>query len=298
MQIKFYDRHSGQIQTEKVMAGNSLEWLYSSWIAKPLLPLLTKRFISRLSGWYQNRPSSVKGIPAFISNYNIQMNDFVREKEEGEGYSHFNSFFIRRYKDGLRPFVQDSKIMPAFCEARYFGVEKVTPEMTFPVKGQYLKAQDLLGNSKWSSTFEGGPLMIARLCPVDYHWFHFPDDGKVLGQYTIPGAYHSVSPLALAHKPEVFCVNERQVSILETKNFGKLAYIEVGALCVGRIVQTYQSENFKRGEAKGHFLFGGSTVIVLGEKGAWRPADDILFYSEKRMETLLRLGVSAAFSCS
>ena len=148
MQIKFYDRHSGQIQTEKVMAGKSLEWLYSSLLGKTFLPLLTRRFISKLSGWYQNRPSSVKSIPAFVSNYNIEMNDFVREQKEGEGYSHFNSFFIRRYKDGLRPFVQEQKVMPAFCEARYFAVDKVTSEMTFPVKGQFLRAKDLLANSK------------------------------------------------------------------------------------------------------------------------------------------------------
>lgn len=292
--IQYYDRYSGQIQTEKVMAGKSIEWLYSSFVGRFFLPILTKRFISRLMGWWQSRPQSAKGIPQFISDFDIRIKDFLPEKDGQENYSNFNAFFIRRYREGLRPFAQDQKTMPAFCEARYFGVEKVTENLRFPVKGQFLKASELLGSSKWASTFEEGPLMIARLCPVDYHWFHFPDQGKILDSFRIPGAFHSVSPLALKHEPQVFCVNERQVTILETENFGKIAYIEVGALCVGRIVQTYRSSTFKRGEKKGHFLFGGSTVIILGEKGAWRPADDILYYSSLKLETLLRLGVPAA----
>lgn len=294
MQIQYYNRNTRQIEIEKVMAGGALEWLYTSLIGKSLLPLLTRRAISRLSGWWQNQSASNKKIPQFVNDFKIEMKNFLPETKEEIPYSNFNSFFIRRYKDGVRPFENEKEIMPAFCEARYFGVERVTDDLRFPVKGQDLKASEILGNSKWTSTFEGGPLMIARLCPVDYHWFHFPDEGKVVDEYRIPGAFHSVSPLALKNKSDVFCINERHVSILETKNFGKLAYIEVGALCVGRIVQTYSRPEFNRGDAKGHFLFGGSTVILLGEKGAWKPADDILYYSSLNTEVLLNLGVPCA----
>lgn len=294
MQIQYYNRSTRQIEIEKVMAGKALEWLYTSAFGRCLLPLLTRRIISRLSGWWQNQTASRKKIPQFVKDYNIVMENFLPEVSDKIPYSNFNSFFIRRYKEGLRPFEKENHIMPAFCEARYFGVEQVTSDMRFPVKGQDLKASEILANGKWASVFEGGPLMIARLCPVDYHWFHFPDDGKVVDQYVIPGAFHSVSPLALKNQSDVFCVNERHVTILETVNFGKLAYIEVGALCVGRIVQSYQKQEFVRGEPKGHFLFGGSTVILLGEKGIWKPADDILYYSSLNTEVLLNLGVSCA----
>ena len=104
-----------------------------------------------------------------------------------------------------------------------------------------------------------------------------------------------MNPWALQARPEVFCANERQVSILETENFGKLAYIEVGALCVGRIVQTHAARlPFRRGEEKGYFLFGASTVIVLGERKAWKPSADLLENTRHQRETWVKLGSSVA----
>ena len=113
----------------------------------------------------------------------------------------------------------------------------------------------------------------------------------------MPGRFHSVNPLALEFRGDIFATNERQVSLLETKNFGKLAYVEVGAVCVGLIVQTHPTEgSFKRGEEKGYFLFGASTVIVLGEKGKWKPSSDILEQTALGRETLVRLGSEVASS--
>jgi phosphatidylserine decarboxylase len=173
------------------------------------------------------------------------------------------------------------------------------PEQKVPVKGTALSAGALLENEKWSKVFEGGPLLLARLCPTDYHRFHFPDKGQIIETYSIHGKLHSVNPLALKYKQEIFITNERQVSILDTENFGKLAYIEVGALCVGRIVQTYGTrKHFYRGEEKGYFLFGGSTVIVLGEPGSWIPDHDLLRQTEQGRETLIRLGEQVAVSNS
>ena len=153
-----------------------------------------------------------------------------------------------------------------------------------------MRPRDLVAKEKWAETFSEGPLVVARLCPVDYHRYHYPDDGLVLESYRVPGILHSVNPIALKQKSEIFLKNERQVSILETKNFGKLAYIEVGATCVGKIIQSSKSKNFSRGEEKGYFLFGGSTVILLGEKGAWTPSQDILDWTLKGTEVYLKLG--------
>ena len=134
-------------------------------------------------------------------------------------------------------------------------------------------------------------MMIARLCPVDYHRFHFPDSGSMVERYTLSGKFHSVNPVALKAQPTIFLENERCVSILKTDNFGYLAYVEVGALCVGKIVQsTNEMVRFERGQEKGYFLFGGSTVIVLGEKGKWLPDSDILENTRKGHETFIKLG--------
>jgi len=185
--------------------------------------------------------------------------------------------------------------MPAFAEARYTGHASITNETTFPVKGKYLTAEGLLGNADIARPFHEGPLMIARLCPVDYHRYHYPDSGKVLDHYPVKGRYDSVNPLALRLKPEIFIENERHVSLLQTEHFGKIAYIEVGAICVGKIVQSHRwNKPFMRGEEKGYFLFGGSTVVILGEKGAWRPSDDILEKSKQNIETYVQLGDEVA----
>jgi phosphatidylserine decarboxylase len=81
------------------------------------------------------------------------------------------------------------------------------------------------------------------------------------------------------------------VTIVQTENFGRLAYIEVGAICVGKIVQSHRwNKPFMRGEEKGYFLFGGSTVIVIGEKGLWKPSQDILTNTINGIETYLHLG--------
>jgi phosphatidylserine decarboxylase len=104
-----------------------------------------------------------------------------------------------------------------------------------------------------------------------------------------------VNPLALKRHPRLFLGNERQISLLETEHFGLLAYVEIGALCVGRIVQTHREEMpFARGEEKGYFLFGGSTIVVYGEKGAWAPEADLLRHSAEGMETLVELGAPVA----
>jgi phosphatidylserine decarboxylase len=187
--------------------------------------------------------------------------------------------------------------MAAFAEARYFGFESMGENQKIPVKGKYLSADALLNNSKWASAFQNGPLLLARLCPVDYHRFHFPDAGKIVEDYRIHGLFHSVNPLALKANPEIFIQNERHVTILETENFGKLAYIEVGAICVGKIIQSKNLNpgvKFFKGEEKGYFLFGGSTVIVLGEKGKWIPSQDISRNTIDGIETYLHLGTPVA----
>jgi phosphatidylserine decarboxylase len=162
------------------------------------------------------------------------------------------------------------------------------------VKGEHLTAEALLGGD--ARGFAGGPLFIARLCPTDYHRYHYPDDGRTLESFPVRGALHSVNPAALAFRGDILSTNERHVSILETKHFGKLAYIEVGALMVGLIRQTHdEKQPFHRGDEKGTFLFGASTVVLLGEKGAWIPDADLLEQtSTHRRETLVRLGQGIA----
>jgi phosphatidylserine decarboxylase len=299
MDIQFYNRITQAVEKEKVYGDKMVEWLYQSESGKILSNLVCKAPISKLYGVLQDTAFSQKKIAPFISNFNIPMEDYL--PEEGRNtqspYSSFNKFFIRRFKEGKRSFIENQNEMAAFSEARYFGYECVHDDERVPVKGFYLKPKALVANPKWEATFQDGPLLLARLCPVDYHRFHYPDDGIVLDDYRVSGMLHSVNPLALKAKGDILITNERHVTILETKNFGKLAYIEVGAVCVGKIVQSkplFKGQSFKRGEEKGYFLFGGSTVIVVGEKGKWTPSKDMIEYTKKGLETYVHLGMSVA----
>ena len=263
-------------------------------MAKILTPLICRAPLSKAYGAIQNTPRSKNKIAPFIREFSIPMDEFLPESGE---YKNFNEFFIRKFRTGKRPITSNLSEMAAFAEARYYGYQSVDAEQKIPIKGKFLSADGLLENSKWSATFRDGPLLLARLCPVDYHRFHYPDAGKIVEDYRVHGLFHSVNPLALKANPEIFIQNERHVTILDTVNFGKLAYIEVGAICVGKIIQSktlHAGMTFSKGEEKGYFLFGGSTVIVLGEKGKWVPSADIIQNTQAGIETYLHLGTPVA----
>lgn len=298
-EIEFFNRHTGKIETEKVYGDKFIKLLYCSVAGQKIGSLFTNKYFSQAYGVMQDLPSSHRKVRPFIEKFNIPIDDYEPGTrpalDQRDSYRSFNEFFIRKFKRNKRSFVTDPNCMPAFAEARYVGFDAIDEKKHYPVKGHYLLAKDLVANEQVAKIFDGGPLLIARLCPVDYHRYHYPDSGKILDNFRIPGGYDSVNPLALKYKNQIFIKNERHVSILQTENFGRLAYIEVGAICVGKIVQSHRwNKPFLRGEEKGYFLFGGSTVVLLGEKGAWKPSKDISQNTANGIETYLHLGQEVA----
>ncbi|MBV1860981.1 MAG: phosphatidylserine decarboxylase [Nannocystaceae bacterium] len=289
--IRYTDLDTGAVQEEEVYGGFWVKLLYGTWPGRVLSALVAAPPFSRFYGWLQDRPRSSRKVAPFIEQFDIQMKDFLPEegRTAESPYSTFNQFFTRRVTPDARPFAE-APHFPAPCDARYFAYNELNDAVSIPVKGAFFKASALLRNEEWQAHFEDGPGFIARLCPVDYHRFHFPDDGEVLASWRISGGLHSVNPWALAFRQDIFMLNEREVTILQTKHFGKLAFIEVGATCVGKIKQTYSDKGFSRGDEKGMFLFGGSTVIVIGEKGRWSIDPAIVENTAKGIETYLKMG--------
>jgi phosphatidylserine decarboxylase len=235
---------------------------------------------------YQNTRRSARQIEPFIRNHKIEMREF-----KPVIYRSFAEFFDREFRPGARPFVAASNEMAAFAEARYFGWNRLEADQQFPVKGQSLSAEQILGNENRAAPFVGGPVLLARLSPMDYHHVHYPDDGSTLDIARLGRSLWTVNWHALQNQPDILLRNERQIDILETKNFGRLAFVEVGAMSVGRIVQVHPRETaFQRGEEKSVFKFGGSAVVLFGEPGKWRPTDDILEHTAQNIETLIKLG--------
>jgi phosphatidylserine decarboxylase len=285
--VTYWNRRTGRAERELVYGEGPLRWMYETRPGRTLGEgVLSRRWVSALYGALQDTRWSARKIAPFVATYDIPMDEY-----EDAHFATFNDFFVRRFKPGARPVTQAPDEMAAFAEARYYAMERLDPAERFPVKGVALSAAELLGDAALAGPFAHGPAFIARLCPVDYHRFHFPDGGRIATRAQRGGPLHSVNPLALRYKPDILVTNERQVSILETANFGRLAYVEVGATMVGKIVQTHPAtEPFERGAEKGYFLFGGSCVVVLGEPGAWTPDADLLEQSRQGRETLVRLG--------
>lgn len=291
MEPTYWNRAAGRVESERVAGGSLLRFLYSSaaglWLSDTVL---SGHWLSRLAGAYQSLPLSRYAVPGFIRAHAVPMDEF-----EAGPFRTFNAFFIRRFRPGARRFCTQATRLPAFVEGRYLAYAASEPAQPLPVKGHERPPADLLGSTSRAARFAGGPVLVARLCPADYHRFHYPDDGSTLETRRIGGRLHSVSPIALRARPAVLATNERVVSILRTAHFGRLAYVEVGALCVGRIVQTHPTDKpFRRGDEKGYFLFGASTVIVFGEAGCWTPDEDLLKQTARGLETLVRLGEPVA----
>jgi phosphatidylserine decarboxylase len=251
------------------------------------------------------KPSSAEKIEEYIKKYKIIMTDFVipnPKMPKTLGYKNFNDFFIRKLKPRVREFKYPQRfanpnVMVAIADARYLGFAKWNSNMKVEAKGHMVNVPEILGlrdgNDPLAKKFEGGPMVIVRLAPIDYHRFHFPANGVVNRAFPIEGALDSVSPLALSRKPDILFKNKRVVNLLTTEHFGELAYIEIGAVGVGTITHTFPDKSgtpFLKGQEKGYFEFGGSTVVILGEPGKWKPAQDILVKSSTGREVLIKMG--------
>jgi phosphatidylserine decarboxylase len=82
-------------------------------------------------------------------------------------------------------------------------------------------------------------MLISRLCPSDYHRFHFPVSGIPSEAKLVNGSLYSVSPIALRRNIRYLVMNKRVITLIEAPEFGTVAMIEVGATNVGSIVQTF-----------------------------------------------------------
>ncbi len=291
--VEFYNRRTSRIEKELIYGEQIMRWFYENQIGSFFVDtVFSKKIISILYGKLKSSPRSSKEIPHFINRFNINMKEF----EEGP-FASFNDFFIRKFKKGSRSFSTSTTDLSAFAEGRYLGFQTHTQKDKFPIKGQLLTAAALIQDEEKAKIFEGGPVLIARLCPTDYHRFHYPDSGTTVERFTVSGKLHSVNPIALNTRSDIFVGNERCVSILKTDHFGYIAYIEVGAIFVGKIVQTTtEMLKYQKGQEKGYFLFGGSTVIVLGEPNHFTISNDVLENSKKSLETFVPLGDTIAKS--
>jgi len=281
--ITYVHRESGELRTEWVYGERELRLLYETWWGHFLLHTFIKRnWFSRLSAWLKRSPTSRREIPSFIRRCGI---DDSESEFPPSDYLSLDAFFTRKLKPGSRPIDRDPLHLVAPAEGRVLAFAEV-PGGRLDVKGCTVDVDELVGGL---DGFRPGACFVIRLAPCDYHRFHFPADCQASSPVHIGRRLHSVHPIALSAGAPSFR-NKRMVSHLSGTSCGSMLQVEVGALTVGSIIQTYECGPVKKGQEKGYFRFGGSTVILLTESGRVVPDGDLLDASAKGLETLVKVG--------
>ncbi len=286
--IPLRDRASGQLVEERVFGGDTLERLYGTAHGRLVRRLLRKRAPSHIYGWFKRRPASRREIPEFVASLGIDASEAERPLA---AYASLADFFERRLRAGARPLETDPVRLSSPCDARVTALADCAGELE--VKSSRVTLGELLDHALLARRFERGAALVFRLAPADYHRFHFPADGLAGPARRVAGPLESVHPIALAAAAASFR-NQREITLLETDRFGTLAMIEVGAMLVGTIVQTFAPGPVRRGEEKGRFRFGGSTVVLLAEPGRLEVDPDLLADSHRGVEVLVRMGTGVA----
>jgi phosphatidylserine decarboxylase len=248
--------------------------------------LMRKRFFSALVGaWMKSRWS--RGlIGRFVRTYGIDL----REARD-DNFRSFDEFFRRPLAKGARPFPQAMDGVGFPVDGRHLAFPNIREGDVFFAKGSAIDLKTLLQSEELGRNFEGGALVISRLSPVDYHRFHFPYDGIPSDTRSIDGYLYSVHPLVLRRKFDIFFQNKRFLTLLHHPNCGQIALVEVGATGVGSVRQTFRPHlPVRKGDEKGYFHFGGSTVITLFRRNCVRLCEDLVYQSRLGYETLAPCG--------
>lgn len=287
--IQIYNRNTKSYETELVAGGKYIQWTYESPIGKGITELIAKRkFFSKIYGKYCDTKLSSKKINSFVNDFNI---DMTLSKKNINDFTSFNDFFTRELTSDARPITNDPDILISPGDGRLTAYENIDLDNIVQIKGLTYSLRELIKNDSIASKYENGTCIILRLCPTDYHRFHFVDSGTIGPNHAIKGSYYSVNPIALKNIPKLFCENKREWSILKSDNFGDVLTIEVGATCVGSIIQTYSpNSKVNRGDEKGYFKFGGSTTILFLKKGVAKIDEDIIHQTKLGFECAVKLG--------
>jgi phosphatidylserine decarboxylase len=254
------------------------------------LRLLPKNALSRAVGvvtrWPSPAPIRLALMRAFAARYGVDLS----ECDELSAFRTFGEFFARSLRPGLRPIAPGDEVVVSPVDATVSAAGIADAGRLIQAKGIGYQVQDLVDDAALASRLVGGPYATLYLSPRDYHRIHFPLSGHVTGWRYVPGLLWPVNPTSVQAIPNLFCVNERLVTLLESP-LGLCAIVAVGATVVGRVRAYYdpavpvtnlagarpQARDYpqaivvEKGAQLGAFEMG-STVVLLFEPGRVRLA--------------------------
>ncbi len=262
--------------------------------------ILPHRLLSRLMYHLmriRNKPIKHFTLNQMIKKFNINMDEAV--SKDFNDYEHFNAFFTRALKPGVRPIdgMADSLVSPVDGVISQMG--DIDHDLILQAKGHHYTLNDLLA-SEMTEDFNDGHFMTIYLSPKDYHRLHAPLDCEIKTMRHVPGRLFSVADWTTQKIPRLFARNERLINHLHTP-FGKVAYVYVGAIlvssmetvCNGVITPPYASQvtdvlvegksKYRKGEEMGRFNMGSTVILLL-------PKNSVSFNPELKAGSELKLG--------
>ena len=263
-------------------SNKALNFFYGTFLGRILLKIITLKFFSNLISLYMNSSLSKYKINKFISDNNINKYEFEDKK-----YMSYNDFFTRKIISCKRPISSNINDFISPCDSK-ISVYKINKDLTLSIKDSYYSINSLIDDDIINE-YNNGYAAVFRLTTDDYHRYCYIDSGKKDINHYIKGIFHTVQPITLK-RYNFYKTNSREWTILNTNNFGKVIQVEIGALGVGRIVNLHQKHIFKRGEEKGYFEFGGSTIVLLIKKNVVEFDKDIINNSKQNIETIVKYG--------
>lgn len=278
-----YKSRSGELLGDCSLDESLIYYLYNSRVGGITLKLLTKPALSSLVGFFLSSYVSTILIDPFIRKNNISLKGC-----EPKRYQSFNDFFTRKLKPGSRSIDWHPDHLISPCDSK-LTVIPIGNNQIFEIKHVRYSLESLLRNKALAKRYVGGTMLLFRLGVSDYHRYCYPDTARKTTSVFLPGVLHTVNPIA-AECRHIYAENSREFTLLQSENFGNILQMEVGAMLVGKIHNHITAATVSRGQEKGCFLFGGSTVILLLEKGSFEADEDILKNSLAGYETVVRYG--------
>lgn len=274
----------GNVVKEDNSQDNMLKAIYGSVLGRAFLHVATRPVISKVAGFFLSTGLSRVIIKPFISSNNIDMSEYTQRS-----YKSYNDFFTREIKPDKRPVDNASNVLVSPSDGRV-SAYKINSDSVFEIKGSYYTVESILQSRAAAKHYMDGYCVIIRLCVDNYHRYSYVDNGTLGNVKFIKGVLHTVNPEALKHY-NIYKENCRECSVLNTENFGKITCVEVGALMVGKIKNLHsKGYKFTKGEEKGMFEFGGSTVVLFIEKDMVILDEDLLKNTEEGFETAVNMG--------
>ena len=243
------------------------------------------RLLSRLMHWLMRiewKPFKNFVIKKMIHAFDIDISE--AHSDNFNDYPHFNAFFTRALKDGIRPIDQDKNALISPVDGAISQCGDIQSGKIFQAKGFDFTVKELLAcDQKTEDYYHQGQFATIYLSPRDYHRMHAPVDCTVAKTVHVPGRLFSVAQWTAESIPRLFARNERLVCYLDTE-FGRVAYVLVGAIMVssmetvfnGLVTPPYAKKvqevpingnnQLKKGDEVGRFNMG-STVILLFPPG-------------------------------